>query len=373
MAIKIFHISDIHIGMKFQRYPDILRANLIESRFGALRNAVTEADRLKCDVLAITGDIFETIKVAKRDVVRVTEILGAFSGDYIWILPGNHDYYDQQLQLWQTFSDSMPDNCVLMNESKVYSFEVQDIEVDVYASPCDSKHSEVNNIGWVKTISPDKNRMNILLAHGSIKEISPDLHNEYFPMTLQELGSLDVDLSLIGHTHVPYPLSQETTTDRVYNAGTPEPDGLNYRFDGSGWYIELDRSKNIYAKKVRLGNYKFYDIVLKVNDQLNETELLKPFANENLEKLIVRIHLDGYLDQDHYENRYEVMSAMEEKFAYVEINEMALKPKFTQETIDKSFTKDSVPYALLMKLIDESDGETAHLAYELMMEVMDND
>lgn len=373
MSIRIFHISDIHIGMKFQRYPDSLRANLIESRFGAIKNAVTEADQLGCDVLAITGDIFESIKVAKRDVIRVTEILGAFSGDYIWILPGNHDYYDQQLQLWQTFNDNMPDNCVLMYENRVYNFEVQDIKVDVYASPCESKHSKVNNIGWVKHISPDKNRMNILLAHGSIKEISPDLNNEYFPMMLGELNALGMDLCLIGHTHVPFPLSQETTTDRIYNAGTPEPDGLNYRFDGNGWYIELDQSKNVYAKKIRLGTYKFYDIVMKVNDQLSENELLRPFENENLEKLIVRIHLEGYLDQEHYENRYDVLNVLDEKFAYVEIDEMTLKPKFTVETIDKSFTKGSVPYALLMKLIEESDGETAHLAYELMMEVMDND
>lgn len=373
MAIKIFHISDIHIGMKFQRYPDNLRVNLIESRFGALRNAVTKADQLKCDVLAITGDIFETIKVAKRDIVKVTDILKAFSGDYIWILPGNHDYYDQQLQLWQTFSDSMPDNCVLMKESKLYPFDVQDMEVDVYASPCDSKHSKENNIGWIKSISPDNNKMNILLAHGSIKEISPDLNNEYYPMALQELEALDMDLCLIGHTHVPYPLCQETTTDRVYNAGTPEPDGLNYRFDGSGWYIELDQKKNVHAKKIRLGTYKFYDTVIKVNDQMSETQLLNPFEKENLDNLIVRIHLDGYLDQDQYESRYEVLNSIQEKFAYVEIDEMALKPKFTSETIDKSFTKDSVPYALLMKLINETDGETAHLAYELMMEVMDND
>lgn len=373
MAIRIFHISDVHIGMKFQRYPDNLRTNLIESRFGAIIKAVTEADRLKCDVLAITGDIFETIKATKKDVLRVTEILKAFSGDYIWILPGNHDYYDQQLQLWQTFGDTMPDNCVLMNENRIYSFEIQDVEVDVYASPCDSKHSKINNIGWVKKKNPNENRMNVLLAHGSIKEISPDLNNEYFPMTLHELSTLEMDLCLIGHTHVPYPLGEETTTDRIYNAGTPEPDGLNYRFDGIGWFIELDLNKNIYAKKIRLGTYKFFDIVIKVNDQLIESDILKPFACENMDKLIVRIHLDGYLDQEHYENRYEVINAIEEKFAYVEINEMALKPKFTSETIDKSFTKDSVPYALLMKLIEESDGETAHLAYELMMEVMDND
>ena len=44
MAIRIFHISDVHIGMKFQRYPDNLRTNLIESRFGAIIKAVTEAD-----------------------------------------------------------------------------------------------------------------------------------------------------------------------------------------------------------------------------------------------------------------------------------------------------------------------------------------
>ena len=386
--MKIFHISDVHIGMKFQRYPEALRNSLIEARFAAIENAVKMADSESCDVLAITGDIFESIKATKKEVERVCDILKRFNGGAIWVLPGNHDYYDASLQLWKWFEASMPDAVMLFNENKRYDFEIGDQSIEVFAVPCDNKHSAVNHLDWIKELNLgdsglgdsllgdallNKRPLRILLAHGAIKDISPDLSNMYYPMTLSELAGLNMDLSLLGHTHVPYPNKWETQSDRIFNAGTPEPDGLNYRYEGSGWLIELSDSGAASAKRMRLGTYQFFDLQLPVSDGFDVETLLKSLEKDRLKVSVVRLNLEGFLDKDVFETRHEVYEKVRRDVAYLEINDDALRAKFTKDTLIENFPEGSLPYRLLETFIEEDDLATAHLAFEIMHEVMQHD
>ena len=386
--MKIFHISDVHIGMKFQRYPEALRNSLIEARFAAIENAVKMADSENCDVLAITGDIFESIKATKKEVERVCDILKRFNGGAIWVLPGNHDYYDASLQLWKWFEASMPDAVMLFNENKRYDFEIGDQSIEVFAVPCDNKHSAVNHLDWIKELNLgdsglgdallgdallNKRPLRILLAHGAIKDISPDLSNMYYPMTLSELAGLNMDLSLLGHTHVPYPNKWETQSDRIFNAGTPEPDGLNYRYEGSGWLIELSDSGAASAKRMRLGTYQFFDLQLPVSDGFDVETLLKSLEKDRLKVSVVRLNLEGFLDKDVFETRHEVYEKVRRDVAYLEINDDALRAKFTKDTLIENFPEGSLPYRLLETFIEEDDLATAHLAFEIMHEVMQHD
>ncbi|MFA5527668.1 MAG: metallophosphoesterase [Peptostreptococcales bacterium] len=368
-VIKFFHISDIHIGMKFQSYSEKIREKLIEARFTALEKAVTEADARMCDVLAITGDLFESIKVSKKNMERVQQILKAFNGEYIFVLPGNHDFYDSNLKLWGDFAQLSSDKTVLFTENKKHEMTIGDIKVTVYAAPCGSKHSERNNLGWIKDEKLDADTLNILLAHGAIKDISPDLNNNYFPMTLAELKDIQMDCCLLGHTHVPYPAKDEVHHHTIFNAGTPEPDGLNYRYEGSGWFIEIDEEKNVHAKRIGLGSYRFFDTALEVSNDLDEADLMKALDATEPQNSIIRLKLTGYLDKESYENRYALLNPLGDRFLYFEVNEDELRPKFTAAMIEESFMQGSLPYTFLLKLLKETDEETAHYAYEFMMEV----
>ena len=373
-TIKLFHISDIHIGMKFQRYPESLRANLIEARFESLLQAVTLADAHKCDVFAITGDIFESIKVTKKDVDRVCDILKRFSGEAIWVLPGNHDYYDPSLQIWKWFEASMPDSAVLFHENKRYTVTLGEMQLDVFAAPCENKHSAVNHLDWIKANHLTREGTGrILLAHGAIKDISPDLNNLYYPVTLSELSNLNMDLCLLGHTHIPYPAKDNTTSDRIFNAGTSEPDGLNYKYEGSGWLIELTENGDVKAERMKLGKYRFFDINQTVSEHINATDLLKAFGQTDLIYTVARVRLEGYLDRDAYEARHDVYQEIRNRFAYLEIDDDLVKAKFTKEMIRALFPEGSLPSILLEDLIESEDVSTAHLAYEIMDEVMHRD
>ena len=97
--IKIFVTGDVHIGRKYDRYPQI-REKLIRSRFECLLRCVQQAEKENCDFLVITGDLFDsTGSIRHQDVIDAVSILSSF-GERVIVLPGNHDYYTGEEKLW---------------------------------------------------------------------------------------------------------------------------------------------------------------------------------------------------------------------------------------------------------------------------------
>ena len=90
--IKIFETGDNHFGLVFSRYEEI-KERLTESRYDSLRKMVNFANGRGCDCFVVTGDLFDSVRIQKKVVLQVAEILKDFEGEVL-VLPGNHDYYD---------------------------------------------------------------------------------------------------------------------------------------------------------------------------------------------------------------------------------------------------------------------------------------
>ncbi|HHY04266.1 MAG TPA: DNA repair exonuclease, partial [Thermoanaerobacterales bacterium] len=57
MTLKIFHTADLHIGMKFNSYPEGIRDSLIESRFDVIDKMVQMANDEQCNLFVVSGDL----------------------------------------------------------------------------------------------------------------------------------------------------------------------------------------------------------------------------------------------------------------------------------------------------------------------------
>ena len=79
---KIFHTSDIHLGMKFASYEGEVQEKLVEARFECLSRLVSAANKHRCDLLVVAGDMFDRVTVAKRNIVRAAAVFADFVG---WI------------------------------------------------------------------------------------------------------------------------------------------------------------------------------------------------------------------------------------------------------------------------------------------------
>ena len=52
MVLKIFHTGDIHLGMKFNRYSEDVRAILVEARFKSVEKMIDISNDLNSDLLS---------------------------------------------------------------------------------------------------------------------------------------------------------------------------------------------------------------------------------------------------------------------------------------------------------------------------------
>ena len=149
--MKIFLTGDNHVGLKYASHG--ASAILREKRTAAFENMVENANREQCDLFVIAGDLFEnTYSVSKREIKELLDMLSRFNGTVV-VIPGNHDYYDADVKVWQYFKDVMQthDNIMLLTEYRPYSLACGEENVILYPAHCTSQHSAPgkNNLGWI--------------------------------------------------------------------------------------------------------------------------------------------------------------------------------------------------------------------------------
>lgn len=364
MGLKIFHTGDIHVGMKFNNYRGGVRETLVEARFSSLERMIEKSNDLNADLFVIAGDLFNTIQVLKKDIKRCTNILDKFNGACVLVLPGNHDYDNGMTDLWIEFSKEAGEKILLLNEKRYYSLDDYDLDAIVYPAPCHSKHSKENSLGWIKEEGiQETGTYHIGIAHGAIEGLSADIEGNYYLMGKEELNNIPTQVWLLGHTHVTYPDKDNIKNHKIFNPGTPEPDGLDFRGEGSAWYIEID-GKTIEAKRIPIGEYRFFDKSFLL-DRDSDLETIESWIGENgSEKTIIRINLQGNISKEAYSELNDFYKGLESKVFNLIIEDSDLKIKINEEIIEKEFTKGSFPYEFLNGLV--YDEEALQIAYDLL-------
>lgn len=370
MSLKILHSGDLHIGMKFNGYPEGLRQRLTEARFNVLDTLVKRANEAECQLLVIAGDLFDKTTVPARDVERVVATLDKFAGDCVLVLPGNHDYDNGLGGLWDQFRNRLTGKIVLLNECRPYLLQAFDLDVAVYPAPCQRKHSRSNNLGWISSqFKPETALWHIGLAHGALEGLSPDLNQEYFPMSPKELAAVPVDLWLLGHAHIPYPNQTATSGQKIFNAGAPEPDGLDCKHEGHAWLIEMTESKSIQGSLLTMGNFRFLDEVRIVEDEQSLAKMQAEYSNEKACRTILRLKLLGVLEPEIYARKEEYYRGLSEELAYFRVEDAELRVRISAEIIEREFTAGSFPHRFLREFLASDDQEALQLAYEMLREV----
>lgn len=368
MSIKIFHTADLHIGMKFNAYPEPVRGMLQQARSKVLGRMVSLANESNCNLFVISGDLFHNIKgIDKKTIAQCAHELNLFQGECVLLLPGNHDYYQEIIGFWQVFKKDADDKLIFLGREEPVSLSNYGLDVTIYPAPCHSKHSDTHNLGWISGATIDTGQINIGVAHGSLEGLSPDLDTRYYYMTAKDLERLPMDVWLLGHTHVAWPVGRSVRDWRMFNPGTPEPDGLDCRHQGHAWLIEVDDKHVVTAELVQTGTFRFIDEHHSITCSDDLERLQGALLSENPETLVARIHLTGRVPEETYEYLRIVAKALEQKLACLFLDDFELGIKISSDKIAREFTDGSFPQQLLHALADDEDA--LQMACELMMEV----
>ncbi len=367
--LRILLTSDVHLGMKFAAYPDI-QADLSEERFRTLERLVESANQNGCDLFVIAGDLFDRVTVAKRDILRASQILNEFHGRLVAVLPGNHDFLSKgQADLWTLFRENGRDHLLILEEKRAYPLLHYDLEVILYPAPCASKHSVENAIGWIRGVSRDEAvRHHIGIAHGSLEGFSPDFDQRYYPMTAQELLGCGMDLWLMGHTHNPYPLHPDPT-DRIFYPGTPEPDGFDCIHEGKVWILDVAEDNAITPRCISAGRYRFLHEEIEINDPADLNVLNEKFTAPGYKDTLLKLRLRGRLPKEEYPLLSALRKRLDETLFHLSWNDTEVNEEITLEGIYQEFTEGSFPYRLLTTLAQRNDSEALQTAYELIREL----
>ncbi|MBW1696108.1 MAG: DNA repair exonuclease [Deltaproteobacteria bacterium] len=367
--MKILLTSDVHLGMKFAGYPSV-QDKLIEARFEALKRCVDIANDRECGLFVIGGDLFDRVSVAKADIKRAADILSDFQGRLVAVLPGNHDFIIERPDgLWAIFKGFADNHVLVLESNKIYSLKTYDLDVNLYAAPCETKHSAENNIGWVRDIEKDKDvAFHIGVAHGSLEGLSPDFNKNYYPMTETELLACGVDLWLMGHTHIPYP-TQLGSKDKVFYPGTPEPDGFDCAHEGKAVVIEIGEDKEIRASFVSTGAYRFYSEEIEISCWEDVERILARYSDPKHKSTLLKLKIRGRLLEEEYERLVEFRDNLERNLCLFHFDSTEITIKITPEVINREFTEGSFPYRLLRRLAETQDFEALQIAYEFIREI----
>jgi DNA repair protein SbcC/Rad50 len=301
--LKIFHTADLHLGMTYgsRGYPDYLRKRLIEARFEALERLVDVANSESCQLFIVAGDLFHRINMPRETVLRVIKILSDFTGNCVAVLPGNHDFYDEFNSVWKNFSDNAFDDLVLLNEARPYDLSDYGLDVVLYPAPCLSRSSAENALGWLKGLERGKTGWHFGVAHGTVRGISLDLDDRYFPMNQEELRAIGLDHWFLGHTHVRYPAMEMARDCGFTFSGTPEPDGFDCTHQGYAWVVSFSK-EGAEARSVTTGVYRFLDRQREIKKLEDLAELKQELEGES-EFRLARLVLKGTLPRDEYDTR----------------------------------------------------------------------
>lgn len=369
--IRIFHTADLHLGLRFTRgYEPALREALVARRLECLREMVDLANERQCGVFVVAGDLFDTPRVAKSLVRGAAAALARFEG-VVAVLPGNHDYAQEEDPLWPEFSAALGERHHLLRRETPCDLRENGLDLVLFPGVCGSRHSKENAVAWVPTalaslgLPSEVRRVGV--AHGSLEGLSPDFNGDYFPMSRAELEASGMDLWLLGHTHVRHPDRERLEGERILFPATPEPDGFDCRHGGHAWIVELGEDGSVSGESVATGRYRFRTLERSLSGPEDLEALRREFAAFDRGRDLVKLVLSGRLPGELFETRDAWLGELEGGVLHLETERSGLVREIGPADIDAAFTVGSFPHRLLHGLAGpEGDPEALQLAWELV-------
>ena len=371
--VRIFHTADVHVGLKFTRgYPESLQKSLVDERVAVVARMADLANQEQCQLLVVAGDLFDHLRVSKKVIRQTAEALRRFNG-VVAVLPGNHDYKSEADDpIWPDFKDHLGEGHLILDRCVPYDLDPFGLPVVLLPGVCTAKHSKENAVGWIQEATADlpESKLKIGVAHGSLAGLSPDFNGDFYPMQQSELAQMDVDMWLLGHTHIRFPDRSEGRDDRVFYPSTPEPDGFDCGHAGHALVIDIHEDRTCEYRSVRTGRFRFH-VMHKtgIDSELKLAQLKKEFEELPEGEHLVKLKLQGRLDSEALEQLKTLESELGELVSYLEFNADEVLRAVRQEDLDAEFTEGSFPHQLLSELAhDESDQFALQLAYDLVRE-----
>ena len=308
---KIVHCADLHLGAKNIKLPLDKQKILSQEHLEGLKEIFLS----QSDIVLICGDLFHSKTVTRKIMTFFFNLVKNYQKPVLYV-SGNHD---------EKFDFSLvPSNFIVLNrQNAVFKTE----NVDFWC-----KEGDFSLI--------DKNKKNILLLHGEIKN---KLDNDY--VDINEFTNLPFDYIALGHEHS-FSLKEFAGKVVVYS-GAAFANGFDEC--GQKGFVSIDVTKDLDIKFLPIlqREFKIMHFDISPFQNLNQIKLrLMQIMSEEKNNL-VRIIFEGYYEEG-YKPDFKIIDFSNFYCEYIDNTKLKLDfQKYKNEQL--SFKAEFI------KLVEESN------------------
>lgn len=295
--MRFLHTADWQLGMtRHFLGPDA------QARYSAARrDAVAALGRLAGDTSAefvvVAGDVFDANHLAPTVISQSLEAMSAI-GVPVYLLPGNHDPLDaSSVYTSALFAAECPDNVTVLDRAGAWDVRPG---IQIVAAPWRSKKPTTDLTAGVLADLPADGTVRILVAHGGVDTLDPDLSNPALIRMAGLRAALDrgaVHYVALGDKHS----RTEVGAGRVWYSGSPEVTNYDHveRDPGHVLVVDVDLDDPAHPVTVdshTVGSWRFLTLHHELNNSRDVADLdLNLDQLPDKDRTVVQLALVGTL------------------------------------------------------------------------------
>lgn len=284
--MKFVHIADMHFDTEFESIAQI--NNLSEIRRleqrKILKKVIEYCKDNNTELLLISGDLYEQKYIRKSTIKYINDLFNEIPDTKIFISPGNHDPYIKN-SYYNTYEWN----------KNVYIFkdEIEKIKLDENTNIYGYGFTDFycKNSGIEEIILDEKNKINILITHGSLDGGNDD-YKQYNPISNSKLRNIGFDYIALGHIHKRY--DNENKTNRIVYPGSPISMGFDELGEHGMIIGEINKGRTD-IEFIKLDEREYKEIEIDITDFTSKEEIIEKINSLELEeKNLYKIILNGF-------------------------------------------------------------------------------
>jgi len=189
--LRFLHAADLHLDSPFGGLSPQAAALRRKEQRRCLMDMAELANRQNCDLMLLSGDLFDSDNAYPETLETLTAALAQFRGQ-VFIAPGNHDcLYEGSPYL----AENWPENVHIFTSRDISSVTVPHLGCQVYGA---GFHSPDSPSLLAHFSVEDPSLINLMVLHGDAETA----HSPYNPITKDEIAASNLDYLALGHIHL---------------------------------------------------------------------------------------------------------------------------------------------------------------------------
>lgn len=349
MTFRFIHTADWQIGKPFESLGAEVAPLLREARLAAIDRLAALAREQQITHVLVAGDVLDSA-TAKDIVLRQLLQRLADQHHVRWhLISGNHDPATHQ-GVWQRMAAiGVPANVTLHVEA-----EPADLApgVVLLPAPLHARAMHDDPTRWMDTCPTPDGTIRIGLAHGSVHGFGSE-GDAAVPIMPARVASAGLAFLALGDWH-----GTKRITDRIWYAGTPEPDQFADNDPGNALVVSLaDARSPPDVRKIATAHFSWLKRRLTLTSATDLSALRSEIDAQGAAKArcLLSLDLDGKLPMSEATRLEAALQDLEGMLRYLTVDRERLRISSTGD--DGLATSSPVLTRMAARLQSETDGD----------------